>query len=277
MKYISFILFIFLSVVGKGQKNSHLTDSALYFIEQSMELSAINPDSAILLGYQAMDLATQAKLDSITSAAHYVVGAAISKTGNLTLSDSLLNIALEIEKKKPRPSYMARIYRFLADSRNTINPDQAIEYLDYSIYWAKQHPDKRLLADAYLSMANSQDLRGNRDVAVDNFITASEIFDSIGYALGAAMVNANLGNVFFDSKDYEKALQYNLKGQTYANEAGDSILMARIDALRISILAESGKLDEALDLAKDNLSFWEAKITLIRKENLTVLLASFII
>ncbi|MBL3659016.1 tetratricopeptide repeat protein [Fulvivirga sediminis] len=76
-------------------------------------------------------------------------------------------------------------------------------------------------AKAYISNLNSDYL-----LAVDHYLTASELFDSIDDYLRNADAIHNIGDIFFRIKAYESALPYFHKAASLYKEVGDWYYLA---------------------------------------------------
>lgn len=106
-------------------------------------------------------------------------------------------------------SEIARAYGNLALSVKRI--DHAIEYIQKSNNLFLELRNKFGAATNYLNLGYYYELQGDLDQSLQNYETCLAIYQEIGNKKGIALCTGNIGTIFYEMGENEKALTYALK------------------------------------------------------------------
>lgn len=112
---------------------------------------------------------------------------------------------------KSEPEIYAKTLRKIAvysaqeqeEYRNIIAINQAINIF-------KKLNNTKEVGISYNSKANIYQLKGYYDLAIDNYLKAATIFDSIHFYNGLTICYSNIASIYNNTEQYKNALQYNL-------------------------------------------------------------------
>lgn len=121
-----------------------------------------------------------------------------------SLPDSLNRIALSVSKDSAAKIYVQLARYFLA-----VDPDSVVVYTTKAMQIA---PEKSIaIGDAYIQLGNRQHMTGNIDSAIALYTMAQNYFKEIGNEKGIGKVYQSFAVVKSSMKDYQGALDNNLK------------------------------------------------------------------
>ncbi len=103
-----------------------------------------------------------------------------------------------------------KIYRLLSVKYTGINDDTALFYCNLGLELAKKEGLKESEANILIVLGNAYLDRGNYGAALESYIKADKIFESINNEQGMSTAAMNMGLVYDEQKLFDKALkQYN--------------------------------------------------------------------
>ena len=119
-----------------------------------------------------------------------------------------------------------------------------------------RHKDRHQIAEAYHIMATVCQIAGDLNHAAANVIKAIKVSEGLNNKKEQALYYYNLGNVFFNLREPDKALLYANKGYLLARQINNPDLMAGY-RLRISMHEMmAGHTERALKLLKESEQFF---------------------
>ena len=107
------------------------------------------------------------------------------------------------------------------------------------------------MASAYARIGSSQTTTGKYDLAIINLIKSADLFEKSKNIYGLTNVLNSIGNVYLGTKNNNKAYEYFLKSNKYANQEPVNENMVAVTSFGIgTILIEQHKSKEAISFFK---------------------------
>ena len=207
---IMFLLFSNgLQAIGDANVSDNSAEQQIENLASSCwELREQNPDSSIMLGKQALELATET--DDMQDAARVC-------------------------------NYIGVVYlHYLFDSKN------AIPYFHQALEISMQMGDSVQMAYAYNNLGDAFMLTGNVPLALNYSDKSVEIFTALDNQLGIAYGFINMGLVYRNEKNYVLAIKYLEQAKSIRNNIGDKKGMASVNLELARVYQLQGQLDKAL-------------------------------
>lgn len=181
-----------------------------------------NPDTAIILAQQQLDLAIKAKAKNFEANAHLTIGTAYKNKGNYpkTLENYLqaLNIREGLKDKDGMAVCYINIGNVYISQSNHI---KALEYQLKALHTFEEIKDKRGIGYCYGNLGNTYAAQSDQKKALEYFKKSLAIQQETGDKRGEGICYGNIGNAYSNLGDYKLALEYCLKGLKIRQEIGD--------------------------------------------------------
>ncbi|MFK7935189.1 MAG: response regulator, partial [Saprospiraceae bacterium] len=216
-------------------------------------------DSATFYLNQASELAEQLEAAEKISEAYLQQGIHFIQIGRFTAADSLLQIALEVERSLSRPLFLLKIYQNAASAKKELQQNElAFSYLNRAETIAKNLQDsEKYLANIYLDRAAFHFQQGHIEVANEYDLIAIDSLVGLEDWESATAAALNIGINYLGIEDYEKTEFYGLKGLEYAQKSENSTYLAYSYKILTAASSELGKQDTALNYALQSLVIWQ--------------------
>ncbi len=222
-----------------------------------------NPDTAIILGNQALDIITPIPSLEFPSAKKEIGGLRVralraqtlGNLGNyyefkgdylnaLRYSLKALQIYEELKNKKGIGSSLSEIGNVYSDQGDY---PKALDYDFKTLKIEEELGDKNGIADALGNMGIVYDKQMEYQKALDYYFKALKLKEELQDKNGIETNFGNIGTVFYEQKDYLKALDYFFKAMELAKEFGDkSGILANIGNIG-TVYYEQKNYPKALD------------------------------
>lgn len=160
------------------------------------------------------------------------------------LPDSLLNKPDSILIN----SYLSLGQKF-ADSSNV----HAMFFLTTGLELAQKNKSHLKTAQFFSSIASIHSRWGDYSVALENFIRAYEIFDSLKAEANMARTLLRIGNLFWFQKDYKNAISYYERSKTISDKIGDAIVSNYAFGNIGLCFSQLGEYEKALEIHQTKL------------------------
>ncbi|MEW6469213.1 MAG: tetratricopeptide repeat protein [Bacteroidota bacterium] len=200
------------------------------------ELGNTNPDTAILLDKQALELAARlASADqklapftgSITGRIKSQLGVYYWMKGEYATALSYQFEALKIREdsgdKKGVSVSLGNIANVFHDRGEY---DKALEYHFRGLKIAEELGDKKSLSIKYGNIGNAYKSKGDADKALEYYLKALKLAEEVNDRWGISRHYGNLGVIYKGKGDYQTALSYFLKSLEIKKELKDNIGIA---------------------------------------------------
>lgn len=131
----------------------------------------------------------------------------------------------------------AQILNAIADEYKTSDPKKMLQFAQKALLLSQKIKFKVAEGNAYLNIGNANIISGNYPIALQNFTSASELFEdekdsNSKYATdikkGLAKAFGSMGIVFSEQSNYSKALHYYLKSVKIYEELKDDSKCAKL-------------------------------------------------
>jgi len=210
-------------LLNKTQKSRSDTARINTLNALAYELQSTNPDTALILYNQALEIAQGIASPTIrlkeTATAYYNIGIICKNKGNY---------------------------------------EKALDYYLKALSIKEEIGDKKGMAESYINIGIIHTDKGNYEKALDSYLKALSIKKEIGDKNGMAVSFHNIGVIHHNKGDFEKALEFYLKSLSIKEEIGDKNGMANsynnIGLLNTNLkkFAEARKyLKKSLQLSKE--------------------------
>ncbi|MCA0447229.1 MAG: tetratricopeptide repeat-containing sensor histidine kinase [Bacteroidetes bacterium] len=136
-----------------------------------------------------------------------------------------------------------------ADSSNT----QALFYLNTGLELSKKNKSDFKTAEYYSSIAGIHSRWGDYTVALENFIKAYELFDSLGAERQIARTLLRIGNLFWFQKDFKNAISYYERSKSISDKIGDAVVSNYAFGNIGLCFNQLGEFDKALEIHRAKL------------------------
>ncbi|HEX7414206.1 MAG TPA: tetratricopeptide repeat protein [Bacteroidia bacterium] len=196
-------------------KVKHLSDLG-WILKQS------NPDTAIILGNQALSIAEKTEWKKGIAKSLSNLGTYYRLKGNYLKALDYFLKALKIDEELKDKSGMAkRLGNIGIVYYNQADYPKALDYYFKALKIAKELKDKKEIAIWFGNIGIVYYDQKDYPKALDYFFKALKINEELGRKNGIANTLGNIGNVYKNQKDYPKALTYYFKALKMAEELGD--------------------------------------------------------
>ncbi|PCH87512.1 MAG: hypothetical protein COB88_05320, partial [Flavobacteriales bacterium] len=237
MRHPRFLVILFLILHLSSSAQSHKIDSLKTLLQTADHdttrintLLALarevenNPDTAILLSTQALELCAQLPLTIKrgqgqvpfrthgTALSHRYLGIFNGRKGNLPLALShnfqALKISEELQDKKGLAFNFGNIGVVYISQGDY---PKALEYYFKALKIGEELSDKKLIGGLLMNIGNIYDSQGDYPRALEHQLRALKINEEIGNKTRIAFSLGNIGVVYTKWDDYPKALEYYFK------------------------------------------------------------------
>jgi len=158
-------------------------------------------------------------------------------------------------KNDSNASKKVRLLLDISDELNPSNPDSAIVLNKMALKIAKNNNLFRLAGEALSGMGYARYIKGEYDFAMEKFMRALKIYDSIDFQRGRAAGLNTIGMIKNMQEHYDESIESHLKSLEIAKKINDTALIAT-NHFNIGIsLHASGRNDSALLRTKKALSY----------------------
>ena len=168
--------------------------------------------------------------------------------------------AFEIFQKQQWPTGMGYVYEQLGNFKRRFAQKQALDYLDKAEAIAENVQNRRLSSQIFIDKGNiAREDNSNYPEAFQNYLQAireAQVFDN---KLQLFQAYENIGNIYRDIKDYDKALEYYQKvRQLYVGIDSTSFGFGFLFVDIGEIYANKGDTSRALEYFQRSLTIAEA-------------------
>jgi len=115
-----------------------------------------------------------------------------------------LEIQLKTAQREKKVKVMNELFREYINS----DPVKAIGYTHEALKLATAINDQKGIAACYNNIGISYKNQGALDIALQNYVLSSAIYDSLKNEEGIATTKNNIANIYMLKRDFSKALQY---------------------------------------------------------------------
>jgi serine phosphatase RsbU (regulator of sigma subunit) len=264
---LSFILKTFSSHLSSGRGNASEADTirvnALTTLAWALRN---NPDTAIILGLQALNLSTTLfKTNEVSSPlgkvrekfianSYHILGLFNKLKGNYNLSLDYdlkaLKIRESLNDKKGISATLGNIGNIYLDQDDY--PNALIFYLK-ALKISEERGDKNEIARHLGNIGNIYNSKNDFPKSLDYYFKALKIAEEVGGKNTMSINLGNIGNAYLGRKDYSKALNYYFKALKMDEELGNKNGVARHLANIGSLYQERGDQVKLQNLISDSL------------------------
>ncbi len=198
------------------------TDRLKAIDEISWSFRNNNPDTAIILAQQQIELAIKAKARKIEANAHLTIGTAYKSKGNYpkTLENYLQALSIRESLKDTVGAAVCfvnigNVYVSQSDFQ------KALDYQLKALHLFEQIKDKKGIGYCYGNIGTAYGHQLKYKQALDCFFKSLAIQKETGDKRGEGICYGNIGNVYSTLSDYPKALENYLKALQLRREIGD--------------------------------------------------------
>jgi tetratricopeptide (TPR) repeat protein len=208
---------------GKLSDSTYI--KTLYYLV--WEYSYINPDTAIILAQQGLQLSEKINWKKGKAICLNALGWSNYVKGNYPQALAYYNTGLKISEELSDKSWQAT---FLGNIGSVYNDQsdypKALEYYFKALKIAEELGDKRSMADWLGNIGSVYGYQSDYPKALEYFFKALKITEELGDKRNMAIWLGNIGLVYNNLSDYPKALAYCFKALKITEELGDKRNMA---------------------------------------------------
>jgi len=211
-------------VIAKIQETNNMTDlaKAQNFLAY-IYLNIGKYNDCIETFLKSIELAKQNKIVSTLPESYSGLAYAYRYVGNVEEQRKQLILMADISLKENYTSYAADAYLRLGDIGMEIDSNftYAIQQYQKCIGLRKQLNDSAAIAFTLLRLAWNHYLNKELDTALNQFFTSLEYSIPINRLTSITNAYGNIGTIYRDKKEFEKAIQYYKKSIDYSLKAND--------------------------------------------------------
>jgi tetratricopeptide (TPR) repeat protein len=191
------------------------------------EYSYINPDTAIILAQQGLQLSEKTHWKKGKAICLNALGWSNNVKGNypqaLEYYNTGLKIAEELSDKSLQAKFLGNIGIVYSDQSNY---PKAFEYYFKALKLAEELGDKRIMAIWLGNIGNVYNNQSNYPKALEYYFKALKMAEELGDKRNMAINLGNIGIVYYEQSDYSKALEYYFNALKINEELGNKRNMA---------------------------------------------------
>ena len=179
-------------------------------VDLSAQLYPVNPDTAMIVAKDAIDLATQLDMKEDLGYAYKNMGLAYYVKGDYDEVMDYWTKSLEIFEEIDFKVGISNLQNNIGAVYQTKGDDpKALEYFLEAVKNAEAIPDTMRIASAYVNIGTvyANDNK-NLDEALDAYQTALDMFRRIKYDRGIATAAINIGEIYYKNDQPEEALDH---------------------------------------------------------------------
>jgi len=213
MKVLSFILIPIVFLVytqnnGNGSnKITNNTDTSI-IIElnnNAFKSRLINPNITITNAKKALQLSIKLNYINGIAESYRVIGVGNSYKNSIDISiENYLN-ALSYFKKSKNLEGEAKVYNNIGNLYRDIDLKKSLENFNKSLKIAEKLNNQNLLAGIYLNIGSANQQNKNYTKALSDYKKSLSMFITLNNKLGIIQSNQNMGVLYLNLGDYEKA------------------------------------------------------------------------
>jgi len=227
------IVFFALAAVGQDQSTPSLEkvqlleeDTAKVFAW--IELSEAALKQSFEKGYDyanaALKLAQTLEYDKGIYRAHEQLGRAMSYMGDYKKAFEHYEIANEYYKESGERRRQANTLNRMGESKRLLDEyEDALTYMQESLKINGELGDTNEMGSGYISIGILYAVRGDRKEAEHYFLQAIESFKAIDNKPREFLTVLNMGGLYNEMAEYEKAVEFSLRARDYFFENGPEI------------------------------------------------------
>ena len=164
-------------------------------------------------------------------------------------------LALKLTEESGINKYKSRVLSFIGVVyRNIGDLEKALLYYYKSLNVSKQLKDSVQLGYSYENLSDYYYKKASYSVALENALTAFEIFSKINDERGQAYSLNNLGEIYLKQKNYDKAISYFLRAAELREKNNDMRGYAKSLIGLAEVYTELGKIKEAEEKYNESLA-----------------------
>jgi tetratricopeptide (TPR) repeat protein len=191
------------------------------------EYSNINPDTAITIAQQGLQLAEKINWKKGKAICFRTLGWSNVVKGNypqaLEYYNTGLRIAEEISDKNLHAKFLGNIGIIYEEQSDY---SKALEYYFKALKIDEELGNKNGIARHLGNIGNVYSDQSDYPKALEYYFKALKMVEEIGDKRSIAIILGNIGSVYSEQSDYPKALAYYFKALKIAEELGDKRVMA---------------------------------------------------
>lgn len=204
--------------LAKKSNNLHQSINVLILKGQN-EYYHSDYEKAIILYYQAFDLAEQSQDSILLAKANLCLGMVYDELEDYDESISFFQKAIKISRSIKDSSTIAKTYQNIAISyQNKKDLDKALEYNEKANQLAVLRKDTTMIIDIINNFGTIAYEQKDLTKSLDYYVRALNLYQTINDRKGVAMAYNNIGLVYLDKYEYQKSIDYFKKSLALANE-----------------------------------------------------------
>ncbi|MBK6698944.1 MAG: tetratricopeptide repeat protein [Saprospiraceae bacterium] len=224
------------------------TNKVNHLYNLGRELMYSNPDTAMILGNQALSLSEKATSKKHIADSYHIIALAYFLKGNYPSSLENNFKALALREELADKSGVAKSLGNIGNSyMHQADYPKALDYYFKGLKMLEELADKMGIAIHLGNIGNAYHYQSNYTKALDYYFEALKMNEKIGNKNGIAMWLGNIGVVYWKQKEYPKALDNYFKAlkmhEEFGNKQGIETCLANIG----SVYSDQGDKPKALD------------------------------
>jgi tetratricopeptide (TPR) repeat protein len=247
-KLSHFLLLLSLHLGSHTSSGQHTKADSLYQLLKTnlLDTSRINtlnelgwsfryklPDTSVILGLQALQLAEKQKWDKGIASSLRNLGVYSSNKGNYSEASlyyfKALKIYEKIKNKRGIATTIGSIGNLYSDQSDY---PKALEYYFKTLSLAQEMGNKNTIATVLGAIGSVYNYLGDSSKAIEYYLRQLKLAEELGKKLEIARALGSVGNIYQDQNKYTKAQSYYLKAlkinQDLGNKAGIAIELGNI-------------------------------------------------
>lgn len=181
-------------------------------------------------------------------------------SGLLSFGQELANVpadSLETLLKTAKGTRRVKILNLLFRSYINQDPVRATGYTKEALSLAMEFEDASGIAASYNNLGVAYKNQGAFDKALENYLTAEQVYKKNGNKEGIAATHNNIGTIYSLKKDFDRAKKYFEESGKAFTELGDTVrIIGTLNNLG-NVYSDMGRYSEALEYFNQSLKLAE--------------------
>lgn len=263
MKILTFIL-LFISVnaytqnVNKSSTNISTSSDTSKVIElnnDAFKNRLINPEQTLIGANKALKLAKKINYTDGIAESYRVIGVGQYYLNKIEAAVDSYLTALTYFKEGKNLEGEAKVYNNIGNLYRDIDYDRSLENFNRSLKLARKLQIPDLIAGLYLNIGTVNQRKKNYNVALLQYQQSLAMFKSLNNIVGIIQSQQNLGLIYLNLKQLDKAEKYLIEARDQAKQNKLNNPIANINMTLTSVYIAQERFDEAEKTIKEGLTY----------------------
>lgn len=216
----------------------------------------IDPDSGLAYGQSALTLAYTNEYAAGKINAHDRLGFLYQSLGKFEKASEHLITALQLSEVSPDSAKTIDILNHLGAMNYNQNTEQALNFYLKALQLSQKLNDNRRIASSFNHIGMIYLQQKNYEKALENNLKSLTAWNAID-SMQTAGVSSDIGNIYYRLLDYKSALSYYQRAYRIAERRTDYLALGYTLANIGIVLMEMGDMPEALEKLQASLKYRE--------------------